>query len=218
MSSPFKVWPILALFALLALATPALAQAPASQQPPPPPQRASSGPHEGFGIQLGGGPIFSSFDDTAGLDFDTKAGWLAGLLMGGNRGGVLGVEADVLYGKKGAKLNIPVVGTVDFEQQVIHVPVMLKVNAGSGNVNGLSVFGVGGGFFDWQFDSKQGNNPSKNTDGYEVGWVVGGGVEVLRFSVQARMMRGVKEISKDLVSAQDSKSKGFVVLFAFRLN
>jgi len=138
--------------------------------------------------------------------------------MGGNRGGVLGVEADVLYGKKGAKLNIPVVGTVDFEQQVIHVPVMLKVNAGSGSVNGPSVFAVGGGFFDWQFDSKQGSNPSKNTDGYEVGWVVGGGVEVLRFSVQARLMRGVKEISKDLVSAQDSKSKGFVVLFAFRLN
>lgn len=219
MSSSLKVWPILFLLALLALgATPALAQAPASQQPPPPPQRASTRPHEGFGIQLGGGPIFSSFDDTAGLDFDTKAGWLAGLLMGGNRGGVLGVEADVLYGKKGAKLNIPVVGTVDFEQQVIHVPVMLKVNAGSGNVNGLSVFGVGGGFFDWQFDSKQGSNPSKNTDGYELGWVVGGGVEVLRFSVQARLMRGVKEISKDLVSAQDSKSKGFVVLVAFRLN
>jgi hypothetical protein len=94
------------------------------------PQRASTGPHEGFGIQLGGGPIFSSFDDTAGLDFDTKAGWLAGLLMGGNRGGLLGVE-------------------------------------------------------------------------------------VLRFSVQARLMRGLKEISKDLVSAQDSKSKGFVVLVAF---
>jgi hypothetical protein len=102
MSSRLKIWPIFSLLALLAFgATPALAQ-------------------EGFGVQVGGGPIFSSFDDTAGLDFDTKAGWLAGLLMGGNRGGVLGVEADVLYGKKGAKLNIPVVGTVDFEQQVTY--------------------------------------------------------------------------------------------------
>jgi hypothetical protein len=195
----------------------AFAQAPATQQPPPPP-RASSGPHEGLGIQLGGGPVFSTFTDTAGLNFDAKAGWLVGLLMGGNRGGVLGFEADALYGKKAASLNIPVLGKVDFEQQVVHVPVMLKVNAGSGNVNGLSFFGVGGGFFDWQFDSKQGNNPSKNTDGFEVGWVVGGGVELLRFSVQARIMRGLKEIGKDLLSAQDSKSQGFVVLFAFRLN
>src|SRR4029450_10949640 len=98
MRSPLRVWPIFSPLALLALgATPALAQAPASQQPPPPPQRASTGPHEGFGIQLGGGPIFSSFDDTAGLDFETKAGWLAGLLMRGNPGRGARGQRRVLY-------------------------------------------------------------------------------------------------------------------------
>jgi len=80
------------------------------------------------------------------------------------------------------------------------------------------VFGVGGGFLDWQFDSKLGGKPSENTDGFEVGWVLGGGVEILRFSVQARLMRGIKEINKTLQSAQDSKSKGIVILVAFRLN
>jgi len=210
---------MLSLIAMLALGcASAFAQTPAGQQPPPPPPRGGTGPHEGFGIQIAGGPIFASLDDVNGTNFSSKAGWLVGLAMGGNRGGVVGVEADVLYGKKGAKLNIPGVG--DFEQQVVHVPVMLKLNAGSGNVNGLSVFGVGGGFFDWQFDSKVGSNPADNTNGYEVGWVLGGGVEVLRFSVQARYMKGLREISKefDVVNSQESKSKGFLILFAFRLN
>lgn len=213
----FHAWLILCLVAALALgSTAAFAQAPPSQQPPPPP-RAGTGAHEGFGIQLGGGPIYSNFTGAAELDVDAKAGWLVGLLMGGNRGGTVGVEADVLYGKT---FISPLVGNQDFDQQVIHVPVMLKVNAGSGNVNGLSIFGVGGGFFDWQFDSKLGGKPSENTDGFEVGWVLGGGVEILRFSVQARLMRGVREISKtfDVANSQVSKSKGFVILFAFRLN
>jgi hypothetical protein len=216
MRSPFKVWPVLALLVGLALsASPALAQAPQTQQPPPPPQRASTGPHEGFGIQLGGGPIFSSFDDVAGLQIDQKAGWVAGLLMGGNRGGTLGVEADVLYGQKGAKIN-----NVDFDQKVVHVPVMLKINGGSGNVNGVSIFGLGGGYFDWLFSGKINQSPADTTNGFEVGWTAGGGVEVLRFSVQARYIKGLKAIDRNfnVANSQDSKSKSFVVLVAFRLN
>jgi hypothetical protein len=218
MPSLFKASPVLSLLALLALsATPALAQAPASQQPPPPPRQTStrSSGAEGFGIQLGGGPLFASFTDAQNLE--SKAGWLVGLLMGGNRGGTVGVEADVLYGKRG--VTVPFFG--DFDQHVIHVPVMLKVNGGSANVNGLNVFGVGGGYFDWQFGAKLGNvDIADDTDGYEVGWVIGGGVEVLRFSGQVRFMRGIRQIGKnfDVANSVDSESKAIVVLFAFRLN
>jgi len=207
----------LTLLATLALgAAPAFAQAPAAQQPPPPPQRVSSGSsHQGFGIQIGGGPIFSSFDEVTGLQIDQKTGWMAGLLMGGNRGGTVGVEADVLYGQKGATIN-----HVDFDQKVVHVPVMLKINGGSSNVNGVSVFGVGGGYFDWLFSGKINDSPADTTNGYEVGWTAGAGVEVLRFSVQARYVKGLKAIDKNfnVANSQDSKSKSFVVLVAFRLN
>ena len=57
-------------------------------------------------------------------------------------------------------------------------------------------------------------------DGYEVGWVVGAGIAALRFSVQGRFQRGLKEIGKDfdVANAQESHSKAFVVLVAFRLN
>lgn len=211
-----RVWFVAAVLAVLVSGSvPAFAQTAAPPQAPPQP-RGGTGAHEGFGIQLGGGPIFATVDDVQGFNTGNKTGWLVGLLMGGNRGGTLGVEADVLYGQKGAKI-----GTVDFDQHVVHVPVMLKVNGGSGNVNGLSVFGVGGGFFDWQFNSKIGGvDISDDTDGYEVGWLVGAGVEALRFSVQARYVKGVKSISRefDVANSQDSHSKAFVVLFAFRLN
>lgn len=216
MPSLFKASPVVALLALLALsATPALAQAPASQQPPPRQTSTRSSGAEGFGIQIGGGPLFANFADASGLD--TKAGWLVGILMGGNRGGTVGVEGDVLYGQKG--VTVPIFG--DFEQHVIHVPVMLKVNGGSANVNGFSVFGVGGGYFDWQFGAKLGAvDISEDTDGYEVGWVIGGGVEVLRFSGQVRFMRGIRQIGKnfDVSRSVNSESKAVVVLFAFRLN
>ncbi len=83
-----------------ALGSPAFAQAPATQQPPPPPQTSTqSSGAEGFGIQIGGGPIFANFTDAQNLE--SKAGWLVGLLMGGNRGGTVGVEADVLLRSEG---------------------------------------------------------------------------------------------------------------------
>jgi hypothetical protein len=184
--------------------TPALAQS-----------NQGSGPHEGFGVQLIGGPLFSNFSDSTGFKTESTNGYLVGLALGGNRGGVVGVEGDILYGKKGAKIN----GT-DFDVKVVHVPVMLKVNIGSGSVNGLSFFGSGGGFFDWQFDSTNIPNVSKDTKGYEVGYVLGGGVEFLRFSVQARYIRGVKEIDRtfQVAGANDSNTTAFAVLFAFRLN
>ena len=211
-SKPLLTFVVVALFAVGAM--PAFAQAPAAQQPPPPPQRASSGPHEGFGIQIAGGPVFANLSDVTNAK--SKTGWLVGLAMGGNRGGTVGVEADVLYGQKGAKI-----GSADFDQRVVDVPVMLKLNFGSGNVNGASVFVNGGGFFDWQFNRKINDvDIPGDTSGYEVGWVAGAGFEVLRFSVQGRYIRGLKQISKnfDVANAQDVKTEAFLILLAFRLN
>lgn len=178
--------------------------------------QGGSGRHQGLGIQVIGGPLFANITDAKGLDTGNKSGWLAGLALGGNRGGVLGVEADVLYGQKGAKVN-----GEDFDQHVIDVPVMLKANIGSSSVNGLSFFAQGGGFFDWQFDSKLNKvDISQDTNGYEIGVVVGAGVELLRFSVQGRYIRGLREIDKsfNLGSTTDIKTQAFAILVAFRLN
>lgn len=211
-SKPLLTFGFVGLLGLAAL--PAFAQAPATQQPPPPPPRASGGSHEGFGIQLAGGPIFANLSDVTNAK--SKTGWLVGLAMGGNRGGTVGVEADMLYGQKGAKI-----GALDFDQRVVDVPVMVKLNFGSGNVNGASAFVNGGGFFDWQFNRKINDvDIAGDTSGYEVGWVAGAGVEVVRFSIQGRYIRGLKQISKnfDVANAQDVKTQAFLILLAFRLN
>lgn len=180
------------------------------------PQNTGTGRHEGIGVQIIGGPLFANITDAVGLDTGSKTGWLVGLAMGGNRGGRVGVEADVLYGRKGATVD-----GQDFDQHIIDVPVMLKVNVGSTHVNSYSIFAQGGGFFDWQFNSTLNKvDISQDTDGFEVGAVVGAGVEVMRFSVQGRYIRGLREINKtfNLGSSTAVKTQAFAVLFAFRLN
>jgi len=203
-SRPSTLWLILAVPVMLALG------------------RGTAQAQEGFGVQLGGGPIFASLDAAQGFDLSTKTGWLVGLLLGGDRGGVFGVEADLLYGLKGAKVRAPGSNTdQDFTQHVLHVPVMLKLNVGASSASGLRVFGVGGTYLDWQFSSKINDlDIAGDTNGFEVGWVLGGGIEALRFSLQGRYMKGVGQISKDfdVLNALDSNSKAFVVLFGFRLN
>jgi hypothetical protein len=175
----------------------------------------NSGPHEGVGVQLIGGPLFATLTEAKDFSTKTRAGYLVGLGIGGNRGGVIGIEGDILYGEKGAKIN----GT-SFDVKVVHVPIMLKANIGSGSVNGPSLFVTGGGFFDWQFASNNIPNLTNDTKGYEVGYVLGGGIEILRFSLQGRYIRGLKEIDRKFAisAADDSNTQAFAVLFGFRLN
>lgn len=171
---------------------------------------------EGLGVQIVGGPLFSNLTNVTNLDVGSGAGYLVGLSMGGNRGGRVGVGADVLYGKKSSEIS----GS-NFDQSVIHVPVMLKVNLGQRTRSGFSVLALGGGFFDWQFNSKLGDiDISEDTDGYEVGLVFGAGVEFVRVSVQGRYMRGLKQIGRefDLANAADSQTQSFAILFGVRLN
>ncbi len=193
---------VFALFALFALPTAARAQ--------------SSSGAEGLGIQVIGGPIFSNLDAATGFDTKQKAGFLVGIGLGGNRGGRVGVEGDILYGKRSAEVN-----GLNFDTNIVHVPVMLKVNIGSTGTNGFSVFGLGGGFFDWQFSSSlAGIDLTEDTNGFEAGVALGGGVEYLRLSVQGRYLKGLREIDRtfNVANAVASKSKAFAVLFALRLN
>ena len=198
--------------AAICCAGPVLAQDPAM----PAPDNNSSGAR-GFGVQVLGGPLFANYDDVAGLDFNRRTGYLVGLAFGGNRGGVLGVEADVLYGSK----PVEIAGVGRFKQSVVHVPVMLKVNLGQESANGFRGFLLGGGYVEWQFNGKlQDVDLSDDTSGFEAGFTVGAGFEVLRLGVQARYIRGMRGIDRtfDLSETFEMKSNGFLLLFAFRLN
>jgi hypothetical protein len=209
--SPFGIITVV-LVAVVCCVAPALAQEPA----PPAQDNASSGGH-GFGVQVLGGPLFSNYEDVTGLDFERRTGYLVGIAFGGNRRGVVGVQADVLYGSK----PVEIVGRGTLKQSVVHVPVMLKVNLGQESANGFRAFLLGGGYIEWQFNGKLLNvDLSEDTSGFEAGFTVGGGFEVLRLGVQARYVRGVRGIDKtfDLTQTTETKSNCFLLLFAFRLN
>jgi hypothetical protein len=198
--------------AVVCCVVPALAQEPAT----PAQDKDSSGGH-GFGVQVLGGPLFANYEDVTGIDFDRRTGYLIGMAFGGNRRGVIGVQADVLYGSK----PVEIVGKGTFEQSVVHVPVMLKVNLGQASANGFRAFLLGGGYIEWQFNGKLQNvDLSEDTSGFEAGFTVGGGFEVVRLSVQARYVRGLRGIDKtfNLSQTTETKSNCFLLLFGFRLN
>ena len=191
---------------------PALAQEPVT----PAEDQDSSGGH-GFGVQVLGGPLFANYTDVTGIDFARRTGYLVGMGFGGNRGGVVGVEADVLYGSK----PVEIVGRGTFKQSVVHVPVMLRVNLGQASAHGFRAFLLGGGYIEWQFDGELLNvDLSEDTSGFEAGYTVGGGFEVLRLGVQARYVRGLRGIDRtfNLSQTVETKSNCFLLLFGFRLN
>ena len=188
-----------------------------AQEPATPAQDNNSSAGHGFGVQVLGGPLFANYEDVTGIDFDRRTGYLIGMAFGGNRRGVIGVQADVLYGSK----PVEIVGQGTLKQSIVHVPVMLKVNLGQESANGFRAFLLGGGYIEWQFNGKlQDVDLSDDTSGFEAGFTVGAGFEVLRLGVQARYLRGVHGIDRtfDLTETTETKSNGFLLLFAIRLN
>jgi hypothetical protein len=204
------------LVAIACCAAPALAQEPAKPAQTQTQTQNSSDGH-GFGVQILGGPLFSNYEDVTGVNFDQRIGYLIGIGFGGNRRGVVGVQADVLYGSK----PVEIVGKGTLEQSVVHVPVMLKLNFGQESAHGFRVFLLGGGYIEWQFNGKLENvDLAGDTSGFEAGYTVGGGFEVLRLSVQARYARGLRGIDKtfNLSQTVETKSNCFLLLFGIRLN
>jgi len=183
---------------------------------------SSGGNQEGFGAQVMGGLLFPSIStDVARTGESAKTGWLVGFGLGGNRGGRVGVEADVLYGQRKSDVSRTGFATTEFTQNVVDVPVMLKGNIGSTSRQGLSIFVQGGAYFDWLFSGSLGSvDISNDTNGFEVGGVIGGGVEFVRVSVQGRYYFGLRDITQtfDVANSVNSKSKAFGIFAAFRLN
>jgi hypothetical protein len=176
-------------------------------------QQSGSNRQEGIGVQVIGGPAITSSVD-ADSSIKGASSFLVGLSFGGNRGGRVGVGADVLFGKQRLKIE-----DETFSQNVVHVPVMLKVNIGQRTASGLSVFALGGGFYNWEFGGKVADiDVSEDTNGHELGWTAGVGVEVLRMSIQARYIRALRAFDKKFSNSTESKGQEVALLFGFRLN
>lgn len=180
--------------------------------------------HEGIGIGVKGGPLFSDLTNEGSEDFfERRTGYQFGVFFGGNRPGLVGVMAEVNYGEKGG-VN-PADSDDHYDVRFVSVPVLLRVNAGSRSLSGISAYGIVGPQLDWLISQKiffgdDEFDVSDDTEGFEASLVVGAGVEITRFIVEARYIHGLKALAKDFdfADAQDLKSKAFAILFGFRFN
>lgn len=173
-------------------------------------QSQSNNPrHEGIGIGVKGGFLFNDFS-SAKQDFDSNIGTMVGFFFGGNRPGVVGVMGELMYAKKGSE---------GVDLHYLEIPILLRVNAGSNSLSGVNVYGIGGPVFDIKLSEPDILNVDDVYEGFDIGVVVGAGVEITRFIVEGRYNWGLRNIVKgDLGTSQEIKTRSFAVLFGFRFN
>jgi outer membrane protein with beta-barrel domain len=177
--------------------------------------RTSSGdPQFGFGFGVKLGPLFTTFNQN-NVSFEGKTGFIGGVFFGGNRPGLIGVQAEVLYAKKSAASN-----GVTTDLYYIQIPVLLRVNIGTQSINKWVVYAVGGTAFDIKLKGKQNDlDVSSNYEALDIDVVAGLGAEITRFIIEGRGMWGVRSLLKgDLANTQDLKDKSFALLFGVRFN
>jgi outer membrane protein with beta-barrel domain len=178
-----------------------------------PPQ--SSGHSQGFGIGAKVGPLFSSLNDPA---YSNRTGLIGGLWFGGNRNGVVGVMGELLYAKKGANLTN---ASTNVDLYYLEIPVLLRINIGSGSASGARVYGLVGPSVDVLLKGKQNDIDVKdNYESVDVGLKFGIGVEYLRMLIEAQENIGLRNVLKvgDAGGVTEVKNKTFAILVGVRFN
>ena len=176
---------------------------------------------QGIGIGVKGGPVFSTIDFSGDLvdDLETenRTGWMGGLFIGGNRPGLLGVGVEINYIRRRVRdTDSGAISTLS----ALDVPVYLRVNGGSRDRSGVNVYGIVGPSININLAADEdGDDIKDEIEDFDLNLVIGGGVEITRFIVEARYMRGLRNIAKDLGEIDASaKSNSFAVLFGVRFN
>lgn len=180
-----------------------------------PANTASAQGAQGVGVGVKGGLLFSSLDFGANDDFlEHRTGLIGGLFVGGNRGGLLGVEADLLYARKGATAN-----SRDLDIHMLEIPILLRLNLGSRSLSGVGIYGLAGPAMDFRLKSEFGGVDIFDfTQGYDVNLVLGGGVEITRFLAELRYNHGLRNISKNFSQSAEIKTRAWAALIGVRFN
>jgi hypothetical protein len=176
---------------------------------------------QGIGVGIKAGPVFNKLiltgDDDDEEDLTSRTGWMAGLFIGGNRPGLVGVGVEINYIKRTSRDPDT---EEDFGLQSIDIPVYLRINGGSRTLDGVSFYGIVGPAFDINLKADvDGFDIKDQVEDFDINLVIGGGVEITRFIIEGRYMRGLRNLQKDLGdSTSSAKSSSFAVLFGVRFN
>jgi hypothetical protein len=168
---------------------------------------------QGIGIGVKGGLVYPDFS-TDFEDYKNRVGWQAGLWIGGNRDGIVGVMGEFNFLRKRAETNQ---GEVDLSY--IQIPVLLRLNTPSTSKNGFQAYGIVGPSFDVKVgESLEGINLIDEFEGMDIGLMFGGGFEIARIIVEGRYTRGMRQVNESFNDVADLKTHSFAVLFGIRFN
>jgi len=189
---------VLAVLALLVFGAPAFAQ--------------------GVGVGVKIGPTFNDFTDDEAPE--GRTGWMGGLFIGGNRAGRVGVAVEFNYARKNAEFEFEDGSTSSLNVSYFQVPVLLRINGGSRDREGLNVYGIVGPFFNFKLDAEADFDDAfdDSVEDIDAGVVFGAGVEITRFIIEGRYDLGLRRINTDDEGVVDVKSRSFAILFGVRFN
>jgi hypothetical protein len=154
------------------------------------------------------GPTFPKFSSDA-LDFDNRTGWHGGLFFGGKRSGVIGLQGELNWIRKNAKVGME---SQKIRIDYLQVPALLRLNAGS-------LYGIAGPAVDIKIgDEVEGFTLDDGIKGADVSLVFGGGIEASRFIVEGRYTKGLRRINNLFKDFAEIKTQSFTILFGIRFN
>jgi hypothetical protein len=184
-----------------------------------------------FGIK--GGVNFSNIYNTEVDDNNVLTSFNAGLYGAFPLGGIISIQPEILYSRKGGELtydNAFVTGKTQFKLNYIEVPILLKVNI----TNNLSVHA--GPYFAYLLDAEVNNDADGNAIDFEnnynnddfnkfdVGISAGIGYGFDSFGIGARYNYGFSTIGKERAFAgtsytiPDGKNSNISLYLSYKLN
>jgi hypothetical protein len=184
----------LTVLALIATATPALAQ---------------SG-----GIK--GGFLYSTlnFDETSDV-WDSNNGWTIGMFFGSDRDKTVGFLGEINFQQRGGSSTL---GDVDL--YYLSIPVLLRIGAG----DAVNVYAIAGPSFDIKIGESEsavddGVELVQDWEGIDIGITFGGGLEFGgHFLVEARVNWGLRNIAASALLFEGEKltNRSFALQAGFR--
>jgi hypothetical protein len=183
--------------------------------------RASA--QEGIGIGAKIGWLSSNLkfegNDDEQSDVTRGNGWMGGIWFGGNRGGAVGFMGELNYGQ--AKVKDAHTDQV-FKRNFFQITAGPRFNFGSEDRERVGGYIYVGPALDFNLKSSLTDEPDfdENIEDFTVNAFIGAGVEITRFIIELRYIRGLKSLSKDLDDINDFgfKNEAYALLFGIRFN
>lgn len=164
---------------------------------------------QGVGSGVKTGFLHSSMVSSSVLD--SGSGWMAGLFIGGNRSGPVGVMTEFNI------LSTNTTGTATYHLQI---PAMLRINIGLSSVGvpRALVYGIAGPALHLTLGNDLRDvRGVEDIESIDTSVVIGIGVEIARFIVEVRGTRGLRNLATQ-AEQLELKSTTFALLAGLRFN